>query len=289
LICTFLCVLFSISSYAQTNNQLFSHADALFARQQFYDASLSYERVVFETRDEQTRAIASVKKANCLKQLGQFGKATEGLLRINFGFLPDSLRFWCKYEVALCSYLEGNFTEAQFHLQQAVQQTKDSAFIEQTQFLELLVLNGMHKWDEAHVVALEMLDAMELTNKAELVAEIDELYSKRGIPKLKKEKTAGNWSTWIPGAGHAYAGKPLEGVFSMILNAATMTYLAFNILSANYVTAITINATLLQTFYFGGQKRAKYLVRVRNYKLIHEFNNKVKALFTGLYMAQLNP
>lgn len=289
MICTFLFVPFLTSLGQTASSVLFEQGDSLYNAGAYFDAYLSYERVVFSSSDELVRAQATLRRTGALKKLGQFTKAREGLERINFAFLPnDTLRYWGKYETALCSYLEGNFSEAQYHLQQAEHMVQNKAMLRQAQFLKLLVMNEMHQWDNAKELAKTLVMELNHPQQDSLLAEVDWMYSKKNIPRLKSEKTAENWATWVPGMGHVYSGRPLEGFFSFVFNAAAFGYMIFNVINANYLTALTINATIIQSFYQGGIRRAKFLSRVRNHEQLREFNGRIKLFFTNLYLQELS-
>ena len=102
---------------------------------------------------------------------------------------------------------------------------------------------------------------------------VEQWYSK--VPKLKKQKRAEVLSV-IPGMGHWYSGYFGEGVVSMIVSLAALSYATFNVFAGNYLTALTLGTALLQQFLFGGARRARFLVKQKNYERTREFNNPIK-------------
>ena len=283
-ICIFLCALFSIDGAQAQSADPFVEANALFKELKYYQASLAYERIVFTAVDELTRARANLKRTECLKQVGQYDKAIHCLERISMPLVPDSIRAQTLYQMALVSYLNGRFKEAEYHINRLERTPNAAVIIADSKLIKLLTLNELLKWEDAKAIALEMAAIAPTTQRDSVTQLIETWYSKKGLPKLKKERRAELLSTFFPGSGQVYVGKPLEGLFNFTLQVATIAYSVFNILSANYISAAGVSVTLFRTFYTGGITRTKFLARQHNHRVVREFNDKVNALFVNLQL-----
>lgn len=78
--------------------------------------------------------------------------------------------------------------------------------------------------------------------------------------KKRKNPDTARWLSMIPGAGHFYAGKVGEGIFSLFLNAASIGFIALELSSGLYVGAFLGGGILLSQPYLGGTERAIQLV-----------------------------
>lgn len=83
--------------------------------------------------------------------------------------------------------------------------------------------------------------------------------------KKLKNPDAARWLSMIPGVGHFYAGAVGEGFFSMVLNAAAISFIALELSSGLYVGAFLGGGILLSQPYLGGTERAIQLVNEYNY------------------------
>lgn len=82
----------------------------------------------------------------------------------------------------------------------------------------------------------------------------------QSMQKQRKNPNTARWLSMIPGAGHFYAGKVGEGIFSLFLNAASIGFIALELSSGLYVGAFLGGGILLSQPYLGGTERAIQLV-----------------------------
>lgn len=252
----------------QSEAEIFRYADSLYAAQRFFQASIEYERIVFEHADPIYSAKAKLKKAYCLKPLGEFSKAQRSLEELNMMVLDDTLSYLVHYEISLLSFLDQRYTESVAQFKKMDFFLQDSSLTINSYYLRVLALTQSNQYEEAESALRTLINFHDLpkTQKDSLLSETDLLFSKKAVPKIKKEETARFLATIFPGMGHVYAGRPLEGLFNFSIHVAFLAYCVVNFINANYFTTFTFGTGLLQAFYFGGQKRAEYLVRKRNYK-----------------------
>lgn len=229
-------------------------------------------------QNPQLKNSALLQKASSLKQLKQYTAAIANLQRIPLFFLNDSTRNIVHFEKALCYYLNGDFTLAEFEVRQLKEQ-QNPFYSAKHDILLALSLNEQNKWANAKLVLGDVIakSTFSQNQKDSLVATLNMLYSKRNLPKLKSENKL-FWISFIPGAGIAYAGKPLEGAFNFTLNATALGLGVLGILNGYYITGYAGGAIMLEKFYFGGRRRSEYLLKQTNYTRSRRFNQEVKAI-----------
>jgi hypothetical protein len=255
---------------------LFMRADSLYSCEQYRDAAIEYERIIFKIKGNKEKSLALLKKARCYKQINQFTFANHELDQTSYRDLEDSLIYQIRYEKALCSYLNQDFNNSESQLIQILYLTKDTNLVRQSFLLRTLNLNELNLYDTAYASALRYIRYSEISDiqKGKALNSITQLYSKP--PKLKKEKTARLLCTFIPGSGQIYAGAPLEGLFNFSLQAAALGFAVYEFLDTYYITGYFVGLGMFQKFYFGGIRRAEYLVKKRNYQVTKKFNENVK-------------
>jgi hypothetical protein len=137
------------------------------------------------------------------------------------------------------------------------------------QLLKILSLNELQQWPQA---AIEY--KLFLTQYTNLDTSAANLY--KNLPKLKNENTAQWLSTFLPGAGQLYAGKPFEGLTSIVLQGAAAYFCIASLEQKYYFSAWFIGLGLFGSFHNGGVRRAEVLVQQYNKKKIIGFNDQVK-------------
>ncbi|MBN1990941.1 MAG: hypothetical protein JW783_16175 [Bacteroidales bacterium] len=261
-----------------TNSTSGHFADSLYLAGNYTLAAIEYERIYFLEQNPQLKNSALLQKASSLKQLKQYTAAIANLQRIPLFFLNDSTRNIVHFEKALCYYLNGDFTLAEFEVRQLKEQ-QNPFYSAKHDILLALSLNEQNKWANAKLVLGDVIakSTFSQNQKDSLVATLNMLYSKRNLPKLKSENKL-FWISFIPGAGIAYAGKPLEGAFNFTLNATALGLGVLGILNGYYITGYAGGAIMLEKFYFGGRRRSEYLLKQTNYTRSRRFNQEVKAI-----------
>lgn len=276
LICIFLCASF-LTEPAYGKN-VWSTADSLFREGKYYPASVEYERAAFLSAVNADRTKALLKKAECQKQSGDFLGSEKTTDRIIYTNLSDTLAAEAHYQSALCSYLAGNFSNAENHLLQLNAFIRDSSLTIHSLPLYALVLNELQRWPEAKE---KMLEAIRKTNissaeKDSLNKRIGQLYVPDNYPRMKNLLKAQKMSAFLPGLGQIYAGYFWEGAASAFLNAASVGFIAYCIYTKLYFTGVMTGSGIFSKFYIGGSNRLEYLVEKRNYKVLRKYNDSLK-------------
>lgn len=222
--------------------------------------------------------MALLKKAECLVQSGNFPEAEKTTERIMYTNLNDTLIAESHHWSALCSYLAGNFSNAENHLLQMNTFIHDSTLTVNSQLLYALVLNELKRWPEAKEKAMKAINssAISASEKDSLRKKINQLYVPENYPRMKKLLKAQKMSAFLPGLGQLYAGYFWEGTASAFLNVASVGFMGYCIYTKLYFTGIITGSGVFSKFYLGGSRRLEYLVNKRNYKELRTYNDKLK-------------
>jgi TM2 domain-containing membrane protein YozV len=246
------------------------------------DARLELEKFVFFSTDGNLNRDALLRISECYRDEKNFGKMAESLNRI---FLPgqtDSLVFLVKYKKALAFYLANDPSRAIFELQSMARFLDDREKAVRIRFLSALSFSDLRKWGESKHEALEYfaIVAHDSTKYVECLAKADELFAKKNIPKTLSKLTAKHLSSFIPGSGQIYAGKPVEGIFSLAIHGALLYFGASQFLNKLYFTGYTAGFGMLERIYTGNLQRVQNLVEETNKKRYDRFYNDYLNLLT---------
>ncbi len=253
--------------------------ESLYASGQYFEASIEYERLIFQAEDQSKLNYYKYKKALCYKKMGEFNRAIEELQPIYFSTPDDSLfRFVC-YEQALCHYLTGEPARALWKIDEFFHRSSDSASFHYFMPVKILALNETYQWDEAKNSFLEFVRMQDFSEeeKAKLEQEVNKLYDKKHRPRIKSVKKAENWSRFIPGAGQIYAGKGGEGIVNFLINASVLAFAGYQAYNGFYITGYLAGLGFFNKTYHGGMKRAGVLAQQKNKKQLVNFNREINA------------
>ncbi|MCK9162961.1 MAG: hypothetical protein M0O93_01260 [Bacteroidales bacterium] len=262
----FLCVPYLINA----QDSIFAIGDRYFEHKDYNNAALEYERIIYNSSSDQELNKALFKKVATYKEMNNYSKASTDLERIHLFSLNIEQKENYYYEKILCYYLDGEFEKSSITIEDMYLNI-DTCYCSNTLILQVLVYNELSRYEEAKAKADKFIITLE--NNQDKKIEIDNLYNK--IPKQKSEKL-GSFLAYFPGLGHFYAGYPVEGIASFVLNASILSFGIYQAFNAHYITAYLGGAGILSGTYFGSYERANLLVRKRNYKRKRAFNDKIK-------------
>ena len=274
----FLLTVFSTKAFTQTRET----ADSLFAIQQFDQASLMYERAIYERPgDALFLATTLLSKANCLKAQQKFEQIGSLLSRIDLSVLSDSLKQEIYFQKALGYYLSDNFELAEknilpsFNLESFHTNTQLNSVL-----LYTFILDELGKWNQAHQVMSDYIQNNKMfttENKIVLKQTLDSIYNPSLQPTLRSIKKAKTLSLIFPGLGQAYNGDYKKGILNLLLTGGSATFGVYNVLQANYITAATAGVYLFLYFYLGGANQSSYNVPTKNYIKKRKYNDQLKS------------
>jgi TM2 domain-containing membrane protein YozV len=251
-----------------------AQGDSLYRAGQYFDASIAYERILFESHDEAAQLAAIFGKTRCLKQQGLYDQAMSFLENWQAYPFPDSSLAEIHYQQALCTYLGGHFENLLSLVDRWAYEHHGRQPPPMLVVLKTLSLNELGRWKEA----AETYHAF-IAQRGAGVAPPD-LY--QHIPHLKNVEKAQWLSQFIPGAGQFYAGKPLEGIFSMAVQGVGIWFAVVSFEQHYYISAWLIGAALFGAFHMGGVRRAEVLARQYNRKKTLAFNEAVREQLLSL-------
>lgn len=264
LTCIFLCAVYTINAQPAVLHD----ADSLFQQHKYFEASIAYERILFSDSNAEQTLYAVKQKIQCLKQQRLFTQAITFIQASRNERLPDSVNYRLYYEQTLCAYLAGNFENAL----SVVEQVRFSypAYKDDPKLLllQILSLNELQQWTQASQVYNSLIILKHPT---------DTLQSPYlNLPHLKNKDKAQWLSTFIPGGGQVYAGKPLEALVSIIAQGAGIYFGIVSFQQHYYIATWLAGAGLFGSFHLGGVRRSETLVEQYNHKKMVEFNGKVR-------------
>jgi hypothetical protein len=287
LTCTSLCVIFLTNAQTRTeradpsDDLLEREAGRLYRKQDYFGASILYERILFEnsfarnsTGSEggvDTAALyrSVVGKIQCLKRQALYEQA------LNFinAWLPfpfaDTGRIVMQGQQILCSYLGGHFENVISLVDRWPYLHPGKAPEPLLIVLKILSLNELQHWIEADSAYRHFMAGSPIANP----------YLE--LPHLKSVKKAQWLSTFVPGGGQFYAGKPWEAMISVLVQGLGIYIGIVSLEQQYYVTAWLLGAALFGSFHQGGVRRAEQLVQQYNRVKMLQFNERVREQLIG--------
>lgn len=260
--CIFLCGICITNANGQTKES----ADSLFAAGSYFEASIAYERILFSVPGQELSFYATLQKIQCLKQQGLFSQG-ELFARTNVNsFGIDSFKYRLQYEQVICAFLAGNYETASSVSEVMLLSYPTHAFDRNLVITRILSLNQLQRWDQAAEISRRY--GAELGNTGDPYAK---------LPKLKSKDKAQWLSTFIPGGGQFYAGKPLEAIVTIVIQGAAIYFGVTSFIDHYYLSAWLVGAGIFGSFHLGGVRRSEALVERYNQGKANDFNQKVKA------------
>jgi hypothetical protein len=281
-ICIFLFVTLSTNRIIASDH--FSNALRIFSERQFFIASIEFERAIFYESDNVRIAQCKYYKSLCYKELEEPGKSLEELSKINLYNLPDSLFFLIKYQQAFCNYLNNDPIQSLWNIDEIRFRFPDSSGLSEIIPLNIVCLNAVRRWDEAVNLWSYLLDNSGLQDSARnvLISKVNNLYSKKNIPKYCSPVKAGNLSRFIPGSGQMYSGAVFEGTFNLLMNASLLTFSFYEFYYQYYFTGYLVGLGVFNKTYHGGIHRANILAEEKNLDGIRKFNISASSLLINI-------
>jgi len=255
-------------------------SDSLYASGKYFEASIEYERLIFQSENLAEINFYKYKKALCYKKMNDFEKALDELQPIYFSNPEDSLYKLVSYEQSLCFYLNGQPARALWKIDEFIHRSADSAAFESFLPIKILSLNQTLQWQEARNSFLLFVRIQDFSpeDKTELEQTIINLYDEENRPRMKSVKKAENLSRFFPGVGQMYAGKTGEGIVNFLINASILTFAGFEIYNGFYITGYLAGLGFFNKTYHGGIKRAGVLASQQNKELMVDFNSRITSI-----------
>lgn len=247
----------------------FEQADSLTRLGLYQEACIAYEQIIFENPgNEALKANALLKKSYCYKAENQYFLIDNLLKRCDINKLNDSLKIHILFDQAFACYMSENFQQAKERILPLLNLNTTPETEKATVFLYSLILNELMSCEESKNNLISYLKRAEVKNeniRDSLIQEVNTMYHKKNIPKIKKAKTARILSFILPGSGQAYAGKTGKGIVSLSLVALSGTFVYFNLVDQIY-SSTAVGVYLFSYFYTGNVNQTRDMVKKRNSK-----------------------
>jgi TM2 domain-containing membrane protein YozV len=244
-------------------------AETLYDAGRYFEASIAWERVLFDNNNPQYQMTAVMGKTQCLKQQGLFDPAVTFLEGWQSFPFPDSDLVRIHHQLVLCTYLGGHFENTISLVDRWPYEHSGKAPEPLLVILKILSLKELQRWKEAGDAYRVFIGARQPA------ASLPDLYAQ--LPHLKSVNKAIALATFIPGGGQFYAGHPGEAIFSILVQTAGIWFAIVSFEQHYYISAWLVGAALFGAFHMGGVRRSEVLVQRYNRKKILDFNEKVKA------------
>jgi len=255
-------------------------SDSLYAAGNYFEASIEYERMIFQAESLSDINYYKYRKALCYKRLNRFNEAVNELQPIYFSNPSDSMYRLVCYEQSLCFYLNGEPARALWKIDEFFHRSSDSVSFATFLPIRILCLNETLNWEEAKISFLQYIKMQDFSREeqTEINEVITNLYNKKNRPRVKSIEKAENLSRFFPGSGQIYAGKAGEGIINFLINASVLTFAGFQVYNGFYITGYLAGLGFFNKTYHGGIKRAGVLATQKNEDSMVNFNRDITAL-----------
>lgn len=248
----------------------------------YFEAGLAYDRFLFQlsnTPKEQDNAALMMelvrKRLEVFKKAGQFPQAINFINKWLSTDLPQDFLRYLLHQKVYCAYLAGQFETTIASVQQSNALYQSDRLPSWVAALEILSHNELNQFKEAAGLFETWIKNYGSATHQELLNSNDNPYAH--IPKFKREEKAEALSTFIPGGGQFYAGKPLEGLLSIALQGAGIWFGVSSFLDKLYLSAWA-GVGIFGSFHMGSARRSVYLVQQHNIKVKRSFNEQVRKI-----------
>lgn len=267
----FLCGIFSTSRGAGLK------CDSLFALGNYFEASIEYERLIFNGNHPDLQNTLRFKKAMCFKKMLKFDRALEELQPIYLSNSADTLHQLVAYEQSVCLYLSGEPNKALWKIDQFLHDKADTVSLQNFLPIRILCLNEAQKWEDAKENMLQFIEMQHFApeKKDELDQTVNRIYHRKNLPHLRSVRKAENLSRFLPGSGQIYAGKSGEGAVNFLINASLLAFTAYEAYHGFFITGYFAGLGFFNKTYHGGIRRSGILAARKNKELMANFNREV--------------
>ncbi|HCW08623.1 MAG TPA: hypothetical protein DGG95_14790 [Cytophagales bacterium] len=243
-------------------------ADSLFSQGEYLSARVAYERLIFNGYPDTNSLL--LKKSYCLKAEGKFEEAYNTLLSADFFQEPDSLKTKLYYESVLNSFLMGKY-DLSYNKIQELHNYLPAVSMPMIDLLEILNLNNQHKLKEAEEKFKQFVSKYQLSDQMDI-------YRQKKFTKLRNPEKAESISHFLPGIGQWYAGYPVRGITSGLIQTGLLTFTAYSFLNGYYFGGAFTGMGTFYKFNNGGARHAHYLAEKKNRKTIDRLNEEIKKI-----------
>jgi tetratricopeptide (TPR) repeat protein len=259
LLLVFICLV--APAMSQAINPL-SLADSLFSDKAYQPAITEYKRYLYFHASDENTAQIHYRIGTCYRYIQDHKQAAGAFRRAIELSKNDSLRAEYKIALGVMFIASGNYSSAEMIFLRLASFSKIRSIRTKAAFFLGVNYIYRHKWKEVKIYLEEnMLSSDSLEN-----IKLRSLLEKAADSRYKSPTLAKWLSTFIPGLGQIYAGKPLQALNAMAINAAT-GYFLFNTIDKHpSVIEIFSYGSLFHRYWAGNRNNAEQYTRESNEK-----------------------
>lgn len=258
---------FSFSAFSQNLQDVYLYAKELQRVEQYDQAILTYQRMLFFDKEGLYRDEGYQNIGNCYLQVKDYANAANYFDLAYFSSKNDSTKIELIFKKSFSLMQTGNYNYAVIELLNLPYGLSKHNL--QRQNFYLGVANyGMAKYEDSEGYFVESVD--ECYQKT-----IKEIFIKvRKVDKINP-KTSKLLSTLVPGLGQYYNGDFKNGTNSLLL-LSVFGALAFNTaLKYSFMDAVVTVLPWYQRYYMGGYNKAENIAKKRKEEKINRLKTKL--------------
>lgn len=253
--------------------------DRFFCAGELNSAITEYKRYICFNNPESNRyAYCHFRIGQCYKYQAMWNQAVAYTEKAIENTQDPSMRDQRKMELALIHLAAGNPSVAKFILLKlklfgspAISKKKIAFFI------GVSAVYGF-EWEEAESAFSEYVQASN-TDPDRKWKTIDSLITQAKKTRYRSPRFAKTLSTFIPGTGQIYAGKPIDGLNSLLIHGGVIFALAYKMTAADIFHFLVNSILILKDYYRGNRLNAE--------KHAKEYNQKKRRYFAAKIMEVL--
>lgn len=224
------------------------------------EAITEYKRYLYFHPDSAETESCVLAIANAYRDLAQYEAAAKALRRAMAIAHSDSVRDQRRVDEAVLLLAMGRTDRARFQLSRVRSYTSEPVIKDRANTLLALAAVQDYQWEEAR----RSLGELEARFASRSLATVDSLLIVAANAPRKSPSKARRLSTFLPGTGQLYAGKPIEGIHSFGLNAFFGTLLTTSMIAGDYAVGVGLYFQFFYRYYVGGIYHAGLLAEERN-------------------------
>jgi len=227
-------------------------ADSLYAVGDYQPAITEYKRHLFFHQRDSKAAEIYYRIGLCFRNIQNWEKAVTAIRKAIDLSADDSLRVQYKMSLGIVHISSGDYSSAEMILLRPALFSKQQSVRTRASFFLALTYIYKNKWKEAK----EYMEKTVLLSDSTTPEQLWQVLEKAVNIKYKSPSKAKWLSTFVPGLGQIYAGKPLQALNAMAINGAT-GYLLYHSIATHFSFIELIgNVTLFHRYWSGNRSRA---------------------------------
>ncbi len=230
------------------------------------DRSLMTAELNFwQAKNDSIRFVALLNKVQIYRHANLYDQALTEADRADAYALTKTEQAELKYEKMIANFLSDNY---KYCPAITFDSTELGNHAKEIKFMTLYSLNESGNWVGCKIEMTKYILLNDSIKRKEVQA-LPESYKYKDPDKSKR------LSAILPGLGETYAGYPVKGITSLVLNAGFLAFTGYNIYAGYYVTSVSLGVFPFLKFYKGGKRLSVILADRHNEKE----SDKIKSQF----------